>query len=184
MLNDLNVDQARFIVLLAKAARAERDAMLGHGSDKNLNEAPPTRGERNPTAALGFDPLPEENSQLSALRDALGALTEPERAELYILMRIGQGHLAAKKWHRGVQEAQTLGDATVSSALIEDPDLHDHVSKGLYKAEFANHAAESRSVPQSLNRPGAPEAPSERQPVVLEAGGDGTSLRNKRWHST
>ena len=52
MLNDLNVDQARFIALLAKAARAERDAMLGHGADRNLNpkEATPTRGERNPSA--------------------------------------------------------------------------------------------------------------------------------------
>jgi len=31
MLKDLNVDQARFVALLAKAARAERDALLGHG---------------------------------------------------------------------------------------------------------------------------------------------------------
>jgi len=30
MLKDLNVDQARFVALLAKAARAQRDAMLGH----------------------------------------------------------------------------------------------------------------------------------------------------------
>ena len=54
MLNDLNVDQARFIALLAKAARAERDAMLGHGPDSNLSpkEATPTRGERNPSAVL------------------------------------------------------------------------------------------------------------------------------------
>jgi len=138
MLNDLNVDQARFIALLAKAARAERDAMLGHGPDSNLSpkEATPTRGERNPSAELGFDPLSEQNSQLSGLRDALATLTESARSELYVLMRIGQGHLAAKKWHRGLQEAQSLGEAAVAGALIEDPDLHDHLLKGLYETDF------------------------------------------------
>jgi len=138
MLNDLNVDQARFIALLATAARAERDTMLGHGPDRNLNpkEATPTRGERNPGAELGFDPLSEQNSQLTALRDALATLTEAARSELYVLMRIGQGHLAAKKWHRGLQEAQSLGEAAVAGALIEDPDLHDHLLKGVYEADL------------------------------------------------
>lgn len=136
-MKDLNTDQARFIALLAKAARAERDAMLGHGSDRPLNEAKATRGERNPTAALGFDPLPAENLQLKALRDALDSLTETARSELYVLMRVGQGQIAAKQWHRGLQEAQSLGDATVSSTLIEDPDLHEHLLKGLYEADQA-----------------------------------------------
>jgi hypothetical protein len=134
MLKDLNVDQARFVALLAKAARVQRDAMLGHGPDKDLDGTKASRGERNPTATLGYDPLPDEDRQLSALRDALDALTSMERSELYVLMRIGQGHLAANKWHRGIEEAQWLGDATVDSALIEDPDLHDHLSKGLYQA--------------------------------------------------
>lgn len=137
MLKDLNTDQARFVALLAKAARAERDAMLGHGPDRTLNEATATRGERNPTAALGFDPLPAENSQLRALRDALGSLSETAKSELYVLMRVGQGQVAAKQWHRGLQEAQSLGDATVTSVLIEDPDLHEHLLKGLYEADRA-----------------------------------------------
>lgn len=68
------------------------------------------------------------------MRDASDALTSMERSELYVLRRIGQGHLAANKWHRGIEEAQSLGDATVASALIQDPDLRDHVSKGLYQA--------------------------------------------------
>ncbi len=136
MLQDLNVDQARFVALLAKAARAERDAMLGHGNGLDLGEAKAARGERNPTAALGFDPLPEQARQLAALREALGTLTAEARSELYVLMRIGQGHLAAQKWHRGLQEAQALGDATVTGTLIEDPDLHDHVLKGLYGARL------------------------------------------------
>jgi hypothetical protein len=53
-------------------------------------------------------------------------------------MRIGQGHLAAKKWHLGLSESKTLGDETVFAALIEDPDLHDHLTKGLYEANLAS----------------------------------------------
>lgn len=34
VLTDLNVDQARFVPLLA---RAERDALLGHGPDSDLS---------------------------------------------------------------------------------------------------------------------------------------------------
>src|SRR5579864_4281726 len=45
--------------------------MLGHGPSRTLNEAAATRGERDPTAALGFDPLPADNAQLKALHDAL-----------------------------------------------------------------------------------------------------------------
>ncbi len=136
MLEDLNVDQARFVALLAKAARAERDAMLGHGNGLDLGEARAARGEHNPTAALGFDPLPEQARQLAALREAVSTLTMQARSELYVLMRIGQGHLAAQKWHRGLQEAQTLGDDAVTGTLIDDPDLHDHVLKGLYGARL------------------------------------------------
>jgi Protein of unknown function (DUF3775) len=137
MLKNLNTDQARFVALLAKAARAERDAMLGHGPDRALSEAAAARGERNPTAELGFDPLPADNLQLKALRDALTALSVEARSELYVLMRIGEGQVAARQWHRGLQEAQLLGDATLAATLIEDADLHDHVLKGLYEADRA-----------------------------------------------
>ena len=136
-LKHLNVDQVRFVALLANMARAERDAMLGHGPDKDLSGTAAARGERNPTAALGFDPVPVENSQLNALRDALSALTVA-RSELYVLMRIGQGHLAVRNWHRGIEEAQSLGATTVTGVLIEDPDLHDHISKGLYEADLGS----------------------------------------------
>ena len=136
MLKDLNVDQARFIALLAKTARAERDAMLGHGRDRAFDETVASRGERDPTAARGLDPLPAHNMQLRALRSALAALTERARSELYVLMRIGQGHLAAKTWQRGTEEAQLLGDAAVTAALSEDPNLHDHLSKGLFEADL------------------------------------------------
>ena len=138
MLKSLNVDQARFVAILAKTARTQRDALLGNVAEDDLGGLQPGRGEHNPTAALGFEPLPPEAAQTTALRDAIATLSPAARSELYTLMRIGQGDLAANKWHRGLSEAETLGEMAVSAALIEDADLHDHLLKGLYEAKIAS----------------------------------------------
>jgi uncharacterized protein DUF3775 len=137
MLKDLNIDQARFIALLARTARTQRDALLGHVAERTLGGTIPGRGEHNPTAELGFDPLPAEDSQTAALREAIASLSAKARQELYALMRIGQGHLAAKKWRRGLSEADALGPDAITAAIIEDADLHDHVAKGLYEAKLS-----------------------------------------------
>ncbi len=135
MLKDLNVDQARFIALLARTARTQRDALLGHVAERTLGGTIPGRGEHNPTAELGFEPLPAEDSQTTALREAIASLSAKARQELYALMRIGQGHLAANKWHRGLSEADALGPDAITAAIIEDADLHDHLAKALYEAK-------------------------------------------------
>ena len=138
MLKDLHVDQAHFIALLAKTARAQRDALLGNVAEDDLDGPTPGRGEHNPTAELGVEPLPADASKpAAALCEAISSLSEPARRELYALMRIGQGHLAAKKWDRGLSEAEMLGDNVITAAIIDDPDLHDHVTKGLYEAKLA-----------------------------------------------
>jgi hypothetical protein len=138
MLNDLHVDQAHFIALLAKTARAQRDALLGNVAEDDLDGPTPGRGEHNPTAELGVEPLPADASKpAAALCETINSLSEPARRELYALMRIGQGHLAAKKWDRGLSEAEMLGDNVITAAIIDDPDLHDHVTKGLYEAKLA-----------------------------------------------
>ena len=137
MLKDLNIDQARFIALLARTARTQRDALLRHVAERTLGGTIPGRGEHNPTAELGFDPLPAEDSQTAALREAIASLSAKARQELYALMRIGQGHLAAKKWRRGLSEADALGPDAITAAIIEDADLHDHVAKGLYEAKLS-----------------------------------------------
>jgi hypothetical protein len=137
MLKELDVEQARFIAILAKAARIQRDELLGHVAEKDLNGVQPGRGEHNPTAALGFAPLPADAPQNSALRDAIDTLSAAARRELYALMRIGQGHLGAKDLGRGTSEAHRLGDQSISAAMMEDADLHDHISKGLYEANLS-----------------------------------------------
>jgi len=138
MLEALNTDQVRFIALLARTARTQRDAVLGHVPEAALDGLAPGRGEHNPTAELGFDPLPADAFQPAALHEAIASLSPEARCELYALMRIGQGHVAAKKWRRGLSEARALADAAVSAAIIDDPDLHDHLAKGLYEAGLSN----------------------------------------------
>lgn len=136
MLKDLNRDQARFIALLARNARTQRDAMVGHVPERDLGGLTPGRGEHNPTAELGFDPLAAGDAQIAALREAIASLSAKARQELYALMRIGQGHLATEKWHRGLTEAEALGDDATTAAIIDDADLHDHLAKGLYEAKI------------------------------------------------
>ena len=138
MLDDLNADQVRFIALLAKTARAQRDAVIGKVAEADLGGPAPGRGEHNPAADLGFEPLAPEELQAAALREAIASLSDAGRRELYALMRIGQGHLAAKKWHRGLTEAELLGGETITASIIEDADLHDHLSKGLYETGLAS----------------------------------------------
>lgn len=138
MLKDLNQDQANFVALLAKAARLQRDQLLGNVAESDLAELKTARGEHNPTATLGFEPVASEAPPIRALRDAVTGLSSAGRSELYALMRIGQGQLAARQWHRGLVEAATIGDETVTALLIEDADLHDHLVKGLYEAKLAS----------------------------------------------
>lgn len=138
MLKELSAVQARFIATLAKAARTQRDAMLGNVGEVDLDGVNPARGEHNPTAELGLEPQPPGASQTEALREAIATLTPAARLELYTLVRIGQGHLAAKKWHRGLSEAGLLGDEAVTAAIVDDADLHDHIMKGLFEVKLAS----------------------------------------------
>ena len=75
MLRALNKDQAHFSALLAKVARMQRDKLLGNVAEKDLGEPKCRRGEHNPTALLGFEPLPPDAEQLTALREAIGSVT-------------------------------------------------------------------------------------------------------------
>lgn len=133
MLKTLSTLQVNSIVAFAKAARQQRDQFLGNVAEEDLVEATAARGEHNPTAALGFEPVPPEAPQMVALREAIAALETAARAELYALMRVGQGDLAMQTWDRGIADAERLGDDVVTSSLLEDPDLHHHLTKGLYK---------------------------------------------------
>ena len=133
MLQQLTEEQARQIAALATAVRKTRDALLDNVPDEDLGEPPAARGEHNPTAAFALDPLPPDDPSLTALRQAVGALAPGARSELFVLMRMGQGDFGINDWERGLSEAELLGDGTIIGAIIEDLDLHDHITKGLYE---------------------------------------------------
>ena len=133
MLQQLTEEQARQIAALAKAVRKTRDDLLDNVPDEDLGEPPAARGEHNPTAAFALDPLPPDDPSLTALRQAVGALAPGARSELFVLMRMGQGDFGITDWERGLSEAELLGDGTIIGAIIEDLDLHDHITKGLYE---------------------------------------------------
>jgi len=137
MLKSLNRDQVHFIALLARTARTQRDAVLGNVAEADLGGVTPERGEHNPTAELGLDPLRGDTAQPAALSDAIASLPTAARYELYALMRLGQGQLSARQWHSGLAEAEALGETAVTAAIIDDPDLHDHLAKGLYEARLS-----------------------------------------------
>jgi hypothetical protein len=132
-LKDLTLGQAYLVALVAKAARAKRDALLGSVDEEKLGEPRPSRGMRNPAETLGFDPVPAGAPEMVALREAVGDLSDAARAELYTLMRTGQGHLAARKWYTGLAETGMLDKDAITAAIVEDVDLHDHITKGLYE---------------------------------------------------
>jgi hypothetical protein len=133
MLRQLTADQAHQIAALAKTAREARDAILDNVPEEDLGEPPVARGEHNPAASLGLDPLAPNDPAITALRQALVALGPAARSELFVLMRMGQGDFAICDWDRALSESELLGDETVTAAIIEDPDLHHHVTKGLYE---------------------------------------------------
>jgi hypothetical protein len=136
LINALTPDQARSIASLAKSARAERDEFLREVAEQDLDGSKPGKGEHNPTAELGFEPLPQNMPPLAALCDAIDDLEDEGRFELFALVRIGQGDLAAQDWERGVADAEALGDAIVTGALIENADLDRHIAKGLYELKL------------------------------------------------
>jgi hypothetical protein len=134
MLKDLHIDKTRLVADLAKSARTQRDLLLGTVPERDLDGLTPGRGEHNPTAELGLQSIPLEVSrQAVALREAVASLSEPARRELYTLVRIGKGHLAVENWERGLSDGEMLGDGAITAEIIDDPDLHDHISKGLYE---------------------------------------------------
>ncbi len=83
MLKELNVDRARSIAALAEAVRLRRDQLLGNVAEEDLGGVQPGRGEHNPTAALGFQPLAADARQITALREAISTLSVAARCESY-----------------------------------------------------------------------------------------------------
>jgi len=133
MLDKLSPKQAHQIAQLAKTAREARDALLHGIPEKTVGEPHPAKGEHDRIGSGGFDVLPPGDPAVAALRGAISHLRPDARSELFALMRIGQGDLAAGDWRRGLAEAASLGDEGIGGILADDIDLQSHLEKGLYE---------------------------------------------------
>lgn len=131
MLQNLTTSQANRIADLAKLARRARDKSTSSFSERQLGEPKAVRGEHNPAAAIGLEPLPSTHPARASLRDAIAALRPEARWELQALVGVGRGEFGAKSWDEAVTAASTSDNAAVE-ALVDNPDLHDLVVRGLY----------------------------------------------------
>ena len=133
MLKKLTARQVRLIAQLARVARGARDSLTHGVGDEAVGESHPAKGEHDRIGAGGFDVLPTDDPATAALRSAISRLRPAARSELFALMRIGQGELAAGDWQRGLSEAAILGDESIGGILADDIDLQSHLNKGLYE---------------------------------------------------
>jgi hypothetical protein len=133
MLEKINVAEVKHIAEMAKAARGARDQMLDKVRDEDLGEPKPARGEHNPAAGLGLDPLPQDHPVRAALREAITSLSSSARSELRALLSIGQGDYAAKDWEQAVADASMVRDEITIGIMMDEADLHQRLMKGLYE---------------------------------------------------
>ncbi len=133
MLEAITVQEVRQIADLAKDARSTRDRALLELPERDLGEPRPQRGEHNPAAGIGLEPLPADHPARVALQKAVVALSEEARSELLALAWIGRGEYGAKDWQRAVPAAAAMLALTGAEILADEADLHEQLTKGLYE---------------------------------------------------
>lgn len=136
MLQKISIAEVKHVAEMARAAREARDAILDKISEENLGEPQPVRGEHNPSAGLGLDPLPSDNPVRAALREAITALPLSARWEMQALMWVGKGDYARKDWEQAVSDASAARDAATVNTLMDQSDLHEYLMKGLYELDL------------------------------------------------
>jgi len=137
MLRDLKLSQIQLIVLLSKAASQERNAVMRKISHHETGEPGAAHGEHNEVGSLGLEILGDNSRQIVALRREIEKLPFAARHELYAVMRIGQSGFAPRDWDQAIDEATRLGVSSITGTLLDDAELHDHLTKALYEMGLA-----------------------------------------------
>lgn len=135
MLERIAAEEVKRIAGLAKAAREARDLMLEKVPDEALGQPAPARGEHNPMATLGLEPLPAEHPARLALKDAIDRLPLEARRELLALMWVGRDDYGIAEWDRAMSDATTAFEVTAET-LMEEADLSAFLLKGLYEMKL------------------------------------------------
>lgn len=137
MLYELDVLEARQIADLALDARKVRDQLLVKVSEDDLRERAPARDEpRNDNTILNG--LLETAPAFIALRQAIAALPRDIREKLWVVARTGRGDATIRDWEEALGSASRLRDDDIIADLIQEPDLHHHLRKGLYELHATN----------------------------------------------
>lgn len=136
MLEKIGAEEVKHIAWLAKAAREARDVMLEKVLGEAMGEPSPAKGEHNPAAALGLDPLPQDHPARIALKEAIDGLPSEGRRELLALMWIGRNDYGAADWERAIADATTAFEIN-AEILMEEADLSAFLLKGLYEMKLA-----------------------------------------------
>lgn len=138
MLYELDVLEIRQVADLALDARKCRDRLLESVPDAALGEPAPARGEHNPSGGLGLTEVLGTRREVAALRQAIERLPSTVRQKLWAVARVGRGDVTIGEWEDAVASAALLRDGETVADLMADPDLHEHLRKGLY-ALHATH---------------------------------------------
>ncbi len=136
MLESITVKQVKQIADLANKARIASDRALVELPERDLDEPKLARGEHNPAATIGLDPLPADHPARVALRNAVAALSDEARVELLALIWVGRGEYGFKDWQRALAAATATRPAADSAILTEQADLHELLAKGLYELKL------------------------------------------------
>jgi hypothetical protein len=133
MLHELDVLEARRIADLAWDARRVRDRLLENVPDAQLGELEPARGEHNPGGALALNGVLAGEPEYVALRETIAALPRDIREKLWVVAQVGRGDVAILDWDETLAGVSVLSDDDIAASMVAEPDLHEHLRKGLYE---------------------------------------------------
>jgi hypothetical protein len=136
VLSRIGVDQVKEIAQLSKEARDAQDKLLN--KMRVVDRAEDGR-ELTGQALETLDSLDAslDNRPLTELKQRIAALSDGARHELTALMWVGAGEFAAAQWDDALTRAQAESDAGDVDFLAEKGQLHDFLTKGLFKLGVA-----------------------------------------------
>jgi hypothetical protein len=132
MLYELEVLEIRRIADLALDARKVRDRLLEKVPASDLGEPVPARGEHNPGGSVALTEILAAQPEMLALQQAIVALPQDIRQKLWTVSRLGRGDVTRRDWEKASASAALMSDDDMTADLVAEPDLHDHLHKGLY----------------------------------------------------
>jgi hypothetical protein len=136
VLRHIDVDEVKEIARLSKEARDAQDKLL---NKMRVVDRFDDEREVMEQALETFDSLDAslDNRALADLKQRIGALSDDGRHELTALMWIGADEFVAAQWDEALTRAQSESDAGDVDFLAEKGQLHDFLTKGLFKLGLA-----------------------------------------------